>query len=113
MATIPVLLPGESPWTEEPGGLSPWGCKELDTTKRLGTQHTLRFHSLVFFLMRSDTEARRKQTTAVFGENWINRKQEYSEDIFSRVAVAKALVHTKIFLLLLNLEKDSPHSHFH
>ena len=21
MATIPVLLPGESPWTEEPGGL--------------------------------------------------------------------------------------------
>ena len=38
----------------------------------------------------------------------INRKQEYSEDIFSRVAVAKALVHTKIFLLLLNLEKTLP-----
>ena len=32
---IPVSLPGESPWTEEPGGYSPWGCKELDTTEWL------------------------------------------------------------------------------
>ena len=23
------------PWTEEPGGYSPWGHKELDTTERL------------------------------------------------------------------------------
>ena len=23
----PVFLPGESPWTEEPGGRSPWGRK--------------------------------------------------------------------------------------
>ena len=23
----------ENPWTEEPGGYSPWGCKESDTTK--------------------------------------------------------------------------------
>ena len=23
------------PWTEEPGGYSPWGCKELDMTGRL------------------------------------------------------------------------------
>ena len=32
----PVFLPGESPWTEEPGRLqlySPWGHKELDTTE--------------------------------------------------------------------------------
>ena len=29
----PVFLPGESPWTEEPGGYSPWGCKELDMTE--------------------------------------------------------------------------------
>ena len=26
-----VFLPGESPWTEEPGGL--WGHKESDTTE--------------------------------------------------------------------------------
>ena len=37
----PVFLPGESPWTEEPGGLqsmgvaSPHGVQELDTTERL------------------------------------------------------------------------------
>ena len=29
----PVFLPGESPWTEELVGYSPWGCKELDTTE--------------------------------------------------------------------------------
>ena len=37
----PVFLPGESPWTEEPGELhSSWGPKELDMTERLSTaQH--------------------------------------------------------------------------
>ena len=34
----PVFLPGESPWTEGPGGYSPWGPKESDTTERLSTQ---------------------------------------------------------------------------
>ena len=29
----PVFLPGESPWTEEPGGLQSAGCEELDTTE--------------------------------------------------------------------------------
>ena len=33
----PVFLPGESPWTEGPGGLHPWGRKELDTIE--GTEH--------------------------------------------------------------------------
>ena len=27
-----VFLPGESPWTEEPGGLQPIGSQESDTT---------------------------------------------------------------------------------
>ena len=32
----PVFLPGEPPWTEEPGGLqSIGGCKESDMTKQL------------------------------------------------------------------------------
>ena len=30
-----MFLPGESPWTEEPGGLQPWAHKESDTTERL------------------------------------------------------------------------------
>ena len=28
LLSAPVFLPGE--WTKEPGGYSPWGCKELD-----------------------------------------------------------------------------------
>ena len=32
----PVFLSGESPWTEEPGGLySPWGRTESDTAEQL------------------------------------------------------------------------------
>ena len=31
----PIFLPGESPWTEELGGLQSTGHKESDTTERL------------------------------------------------------------------------------
>ena len=30
MATHSSVLAWEIPWTKEPGGYSPWGCKELD-----------------------------------------------------------------------------------
>ena len=41
MQPIPVFLPGESAWTKQRGGYSPWGCKESDMTERLSTQdHT-------------------------------------------------------------------------
>ena len=30
-ATHSSILAWRIPWTEEPGGLQPWGCKELDT----------------------------------------------------------------------------------
>ena len=35
MATHSSILAWRNPWTEEPGGLSPWGHKESDTTERL------------------------------------------------------------------------------
>ena len=35
----PVFLPGECPWTGEPGSYSPWGLKESDTTERLSRAH--------------------------------------------------------------------------
>ena len=35
MATHSSILAWEIPWTEEPGGYSPWGRKESDTTERL------------------------------------------------------------------------------
>ena len=34
MATHSSILAGEIPWTEEPGGHSPWSCKEF-TIERL------------------------------------------------------------------------------
>ena len=35
LATLSSILVWRTPWTEEPGGLSPWGCKESDTTEQL------------------------------------------------------------------------------
>ena len=35
MATHSSTLAWRISWTEEPGGLCPWGCKELDTTEWL------------------------------------------------------------------------------
>ena len=35
MATHSSILACRIPWTEEPGGSSPRGCKESDTTERL------------------------------------------------------------------------------
>ena len=35
MATLSSSLIWEIPWTGEPAGYSPWGCKESDMTKQL------------------------------------------------------------------------------
>ena len=35
MATHSSILAWEIPWTEEPGGYSPWGHKESDMTEQL------------------------------------------------------------------------------
>ena len=37
MEPTAVLLPGESPWTEEPGELQSMGSQELDTTEQQST----------------------------------------------------------------------------
>ena len=37
----PALLPGESPWTEKPGGLRSMSYKESDVTERLSTAQEL------------------------------------------------------------------------
>ena len=37
MAKLPIFLPGEFPWTEEPGGLQSMGRKELFTIEQLRT----------------------------------------------------------------------------
>ena len=35
MATHSSILAWRIPWTEETGGYSPWGCKELDMNEQL------------------------------------------------------------------------------
>ena len=40
MATLSSILAWRIPWTEEPGGLQSWGCKEFDMTERLTHTHT-------------------------------------------------------------------------
>ena len=40
----PVFLSGESPWTDEPGGLQSKGHKELDTTERLNNNIRIPVH---------------------------------------------------------------------
>ena len=40
MATHSSILAWEIPRTEEPGGYSPWGCRESDTTELLSTQES-------------------------------------------------------------------------
>ena len=39
MATHSSILAWRIPWTEEPGGYSPWGIKESHTTE--ATQHAV------------------------------------------------------------------------
>ena len=47
MQATELFLPGESPWTEEPGGHSPWGHKSLTCQAPLsmGQEYT---HSSVY-----------------------------------------------------------------
>ena len=40
MATHSSVLAWKIPWTEKPGGLNPWGCKESDMTEWLTQTHT-------------------------------------------------------------------------
>ena len=39
MSTHSSILAWRIPWTEEPGGYSPWGGKELDTIEPLNHHH--------------------------------------------------------------------------
>ena len=47
MAPYSSTLAWRIPWTEEPGGSSPWGCKELDTTEQ---EHTVLTQCIIFWV---------------------------------------------------------------
>ena len=46
MSTHSSILAWKIPWTEEPGGLSPWTLKELDMTERLSLSLFLTYRYL-------------------------------------------------------------------
>ena len=50
MATHSSILAWEIPWTEEPGGYSPWGHKELDVTEQLSCNNQ---RLILFMFLRS------------------------------------------------------------
>ena len=47
MATHSSILAWKTPWTEEPGGLRPWGCIESDTTEHAHTHTHTHTHTHV------------------------------------------------------------------
>ena len=50
MATHSSIPAWRIPWTEEPGGLHPPGCKELDTAEQLSTHVTQQLNMRRSFL---------------------------------------------------------------
>ena len=76
MATHSSILVWEIPWTEEPGGYSPWGGKESDTTERLTHMQSDKFGSIMLrerFLGRGKSDARGAlsgQREAVAQNDW-------------------------------------------
>ena len=50
MAIHSSILPGESPWTEEPGGLQYMGLKESDMTQWLSTHMAFSYLAEIFFI---------------------------------------------------------------
>ena len=51
MATHSSILAWRIPWTEEPGGYSPWGQAESDSTEAAHTQSHQKPQVLVFYLL--------------------------------------------------------------
>ena len=50
MATHSSILAWEIPWTEEPGGCSPWHCKESDATERLKNNKKKQVKLIIYFM---------------------------------------------------------------
>jgi len=53
MATHSSILAWEIPWTEEPGGYSPWGREESDMTEQLNNNNKFLLLQNVSFQTRS------------------------------------------------------------
>ena len=84
MATHSSTLPWKIPWTEEPGRLNPWDCKEPDTAEQLhwftGCMVLQTISESKYIQRIHITQYQKKSTTQLNGEQsiWI--------DIFPREA---------------------------
>ena len=47
-----IILARRIPWTEEPGGYSPWGCKESDTTEHRQTLSSYKYFEVIHSIFR-------------------------------------------------------------
>ena len=75
MATHSSILAWTVPWTEEPGGLSPWGRKQLDNTEWLTNTHT-HTHTPYLVLWLDNTEWLTHTHTipsVVVGQYWVTK----------------------------------------
>ena len=59
MAALSSILALENPWTEEPGGYSPWGCKRVghDLATKQQQQQEVRQSSHMIHLMCAEKDA--------------------------------------------------------
>ena len=56
MANHSSILAWEIPWKEGPGGYSPWGCKELDTSEQLNNNQNVGRRPKQTFLQRRQAD---------------------------------------------------------
>ena len=52
MTTHSIILACRIPWAEEPGGYSPWGCKESDTTEHRQTLFRYKYFEVIHSIFR-------------------------------------------------------------
>ena len=67
MATHSSILAWRISWTEEPGGLSPWGLKESDTTERLTLLISPLEYRIVSWLFANSTHSDVKHLGTIQG----------------------------------------------
>ena len=72
LANHSTILGWRTPWTEEPGSYSPWGCKELDTAELLGMKVKVKLISHVWLFVNPWTVAHQVPLSMGFSrqENW-------------------------------------------
>jgi len=82
MATHSSILAWKIPWTEKPGGYSPWGRKELDTTERLHLlrererAYTTKYQAKTLKKLRRDLK---RQFPKEDTHRWLTGTQKYAQ----------------------------------